>query len=121
MKIENGALAHNYAISIEHRLRSVFNCQRGGFGGQIDADVIQKHPYLSMTQGIAYLYGRNGDIEKMDEFIDKYVGYSDFSIEDFLGFEDKKREIGGIEFQLINDNGEKELKCMIEEFEKVIK
>ena len=48
--------AQGFAVDIELTLGKIFKCQRGGFGGMVDADAIRKHPFLSMAQGLAYLY-----------------------------------------------------------------
>ena len=47
--------AQGYAVEIEHSLSSIFECDRYGFGGEVNSDCIRKHPFLSMTQGLAYL------------------------------------------------------------------
>lgn len=48
--------AQGFAVEIEHILSNIFECDRYGFGGQVNSNEIRKHPYLSMTQGLAYLY-----------------------------------------------------------------
>ena len=41
--------AQGYAVDIEHVLRRIFDCDRYGFGGEVNSDAIRKHPFLSMT------------------------------------------------------------------------
>ena len=41
------------------------------FGGQINSDAIRKHPFLSMTQGLALLAKNNG-LEEVEYIISSF-------------------------------------------------
>ena len=78
---EQVMLSQGKAVAIEWTLRSIFNCDRFGFGGQINSDAIRKHPFLSMTQGLAVIYER---IPEKRTAIYKFI-------EDFSFYEEKSR------------------------------
>lgn len=59
--------AQGFAVEIEHILSNIFECERYGFGGQVTSDKIRKPPYLSMTQGLAYLYALHPQKRKLIE------------------------------------------------------
>lgn len=62
--------AQGYAVEIEHILSNIFECERFGFGGQVNSDRIRRHPYLSMVQGLAYLYALNPQKRKaINDFV----------------------------------------------------
>ena len=68
--------AQGYAVEIEMILRYIFKCDRFGFGGQVNSDAIRKHPYLSMTQGLAFLYATEETKRKqIDKFVDEFSFY----------------------------------------------
>ena len=115
--------AHSYAISIEHILRNVFNCERGGFAGLIDADSIEKNSYVSIACALGYLYAKSytakqADIEK---FINAYGYYLNFGIRELILFKTSERGIGGTTYTIDFDNGEKALEVIVKELSKVCK
>ncbi len=114
--------AQGYAVEIEHSLRRVFECERFGFGGQINSDCIRKHPYLSMTQGLAYLYGLFSYKRNMiDCFNEKFSFYSEMSLDELLSFVSNEKTIGIATIQIDRANGVEQVEYMIEEFDKIVK
>lgn len=73
---------HSYAVKIEHILWKVFNCNRGGFGGIVNADYIDRNPYSAIACALAIYYLNNTDENKklIDKFLGDYYFYSDKSI-----------------------------------------
>ena len=113
--------AQGYAVDIEHILRRIFDCDRYGFGGEVNSDAIRKHPFLSMTQGLAYLYAKEPQRrELIDKFINDFSFYAEFSLDDLLSFDENEKVIGIKHIQLQKENGLQEVEFIIEEFEKVL-
>ena len=81
--------SHNYAIQIEQILRHIFMCDRGGFGGEIDADIIDAQPSLSIMLGLAIIYHHSNDNDRnaIDAFIKELNKYEDMSISDIMKLE----------------------------------
>lgn len=118
---EQMAKAQGYAAEIEIILRSIFNCERYGFGGQVNSDAVRKHPFLSMTQGLAFIYAASkGKRESIDKFINDFSFYSDYSLDELLSFDAKKNptEYGTIELQ--KNNGLEEVEYIISSFKRAI-
>lgn len=114
--------SQGYAVEIEHILRRIFDCDRYGFGGEINSDAIRKHPFLSMTQGLAYLYAKEPHRkEDIDNFINDFSFYAQFSLDELLSFDKNEKVIGIKHIQLQKENGLQEVEFIIEEFEKVLK
>jgi hypothetical protein len=84
---------HGYAVSIEHKLRNIFKCERGGLGGIIDADYIDSNPFSAMGCAIAVFYNTNENKIMIDNFLNQFYFYNDKSI----------IEIGKKEFDNMND------------------
>ena len=76
---EQVMLSQGKAISIEWIMRRGTDCDQLGFGGQVSADHIRKHPFLSMTQGISCALrkirkkGYYQQIHRRFQFLRKYV------------------------------------------------
>ena len=54
----------NDARFIEHRLCGIYNCDRGGLGGIVEADHIRRVGFvhaIAMTLGNKYIAGENRD------------------------------------------------------------
>lgn len=113
--------AQGYAVEIEMILRNIFKCDRFGFGGQVNSDAIRKHPYLSMTQGLAFLYATEENKRKqIDKFVDEFSFYSDFSLDELLSFDANEKVVGSTTIGLIKNNGLEEVEYIISAFRKVI-
>lgn len=113
--------AQGYAVEIEMILRNIFKCDRFGFGGQVNSDAIRKHPYLSMTQGLAFLYATEENKRKqIDRFVDEFSFYSDFSLDELLSFDTNEKVIGSNIIELTKNNGLEEVEYIISAFRKVI-
>jgi len=115
--------AHSYAIEIEHILRNVFNCERGGVAGLIDADSIEHNSYVSIACGLGYVYAKSDSLKQteIEKFISDYGYYLDFGINGLLLFTSNEREINGSSYSIDYDNGEKVLEAIIEALSQVCK
>lgn len=113
--------AQGYAVEIEMILRNIFKCERFGFGGQVNSDAIRKHPYLSMTQGLAFLYATEEIKRKqIDKFVDEFSYYSDFSLDELLSFDTNEKVVGSNTIGLTKNNGLEEVEYIISAFRDVI-
>lgn len=113
--------AQSFAVEIEMILRNIFKCDRFGFGGQVNSDSIRKHPYLSMTQGLAFLYAEQPEKRsKIDKFLDEFSFYSDMSLDYLLSFDTNSKSFGYETVELIKENGLKEVEYIIDAFRNVI-
>lgn len=113
--------AQGFAVEIEHILSNIFECARYGFGGQVNSDRIRKHPYLSMTQGLAYLYAICPQKRIIiDSFVDRFSFYSEMSLDELLSFDTNEKTIDKCTIQIEKDNGLEQVKYMIAEFRKVV-
>ena len=113
--------AQGYAVEIEMILRNIFKCDRFGFGGQVNSDAIRKHPYLSMTQGLAFLYAtEETKRKKIDKFVDEFSFYSDMSLDELLSFDTNEKVVGSTTIGLTKNNGLEEVEYIISAFKKVV-
>lgn len=113
--------AQGYAVEIEMILRNIFKCDRFGFGGQVNSDAIRKHPYLSMTQGLAFLYATEENKRKqIDKFVDEFSFYSDMSLDELLSFDTNEKVVGSTTIGLTKSNGLEEVEYIISAFRAII-
>ena len=113
--------AQGYAVEIEMILRNIFKCDRFGFGSQVNSDAIRKHPYLSMTQGLAFLYATEENKRKqIDKFVDEFSFYSDMSLDELLSFDINEKVVGSTTIGLTKNNGLEEVEYIISAFKKVV-
>lgn len=113
--------AQGYAVEIEMILRNIFKCDRFGFGGQVNSDAIRKHPYLSMTQGLAFLYATEENKRKqIDKFVDEFSFYSDMSLDELLSFDTNEKVVGSTTIGLTKSNGLEEVEYIISAFRQAI-
>lgn len=90
------------------------------FGGQINSDAIRKHPFWSMTQGLAFLYAVDEtNHNQIDDFIEYFSFYSDMSLDDLLSFDTNEKGINGVTIRLAKNNGLEEVEYIISSFRKV--
>lgn len=114
---------HSYAVEIESTLRGVFNCDRGGFAGLIDADSIESNCYVSIACTLGYLYAKS-DVLKQNEiekFVHEYGYYLNFGIGELLLFASNERVINGSSYSIDFENGEKALETIIKALSNVCK
>ena len=113
--------AQGFAVEIEHILSSIFECDRFGFGGQVNSDRVRRHPYLSMTQGLAYLYAMCPHKRKVIEgFVNDFCFYESMSLDELLSFDTNEKSIDKCNIQIEKDNGLEQVEYMISEFRKVV-
>ena len=119
---EQVMLSQGKAVSIEWTLRSIFNCDRFGFGGQINSDAIRKHPFLSMTQGLAVIYERRPEKRTaIDKFIEDFSFYEDMSIDYLLSFDTNEKTEGLGTIEIDKENGVDQLDYIISRFNEIVK
>lgn len=113
--------SQGYALSIETTLKRIFDCDRGGFGGQIDADAIRKHPFLSITQGLAVLYNSAPEKrELIEKYIEKFSYYEGMSIDYLLSFDTNTKKDGICIIEIEKDNGIEQLEYIIKCFRDIV-
>ena len=114
-------LSQSFAVEIEHILCRIFNCNRYGFGGQVNSDEIRKHPYLSMTQGLAYLYANQSQKRGLiEEFVEHFSHYQNMQLDELLSFDTNMKILDTGTIQIEKDNGLEQVEYMISEFRKVV-
>jgi len=71
------------SLTIEHVLRYIYKCERGGFGGNIDSDAIELNPVQSYLIGLAPIYksADNSKKKNIDNFIENLIDYENMSID----------------------------------------
>lgn len=118
-----GAHAQGYAVSIEHILWDVFECERFGFGGIVNSDFIRKQPFTAMACGLSLVYANAANNKRItiEKFIEEYSFFSEMSLDLLLSFEASEKNIDGITIGINFENGEKAVEKMIEDFRKVLK
>ena len=62
---------HGDAVVLEAIVRGVFNCERGGMGGLIDADHFEREPFDAAIIAIAPLWQKSNSKE-IGEFLFKW-------------------------------------------------
>ncbi len=75
---------HGLAISLENTVRSVYQCDRAGMGGYIDADHFEAAPFDAALIALAPLW-QKGDLQEIEGFLYKWEhclrGESDESVD----------------------------------------
>lgn len=113
--------AQEIAVRIEHLLCSIFGCERYGFGGEVNSDRIRKHPVLSITQGLAYLYALDDEKhEQINSFIDKYSYYEQMSLDEILSFDSNEQVVDNVLVQIEEANGLEQIRRIIREFNDIV-
>ena len=112
-----------YAVEIEHIMSSVFNCDRYGVGGIVNSDSIRRNPYFSMVSALTFQYANcTAEKEKrIENFIEKYFYYSDWSLDVLLSFDSNSNIIDGSTYEIDYKNGEEALSNWIKDFSSVCK
>lgn len=111
-----------FAIRIEHILRNVFECDRGGLGGIVNSDYIRKNPFAAMVAALAFIYkeSNEGKRQTICKFIENHMFYSEMSIDYLLSFETSSKKEEGCTIELGHKNGEEALESIIAEFSAVL-
>ena len=65
---------HNDAIELEHEVRRLYGCDRGGVSGMADADYFEGHPIQAAVLVVSYIHAnhRESGPYQFDEFLNKY-------------------------------------------------
>jgi hypothetical protein len=118
-----GAVAQGYAVTIEHILCDIYDCERYGFGGVVNSDFIREQPFSAITCALSFVYSNADDIKRVeiDKFIENYYFFRKMSLDLLLSFDSSTKNIDGITYDISFDNGKKAIDTMIEDFRKVIK
>lgn len=64
-------ISRNASIKLEHIVRKVFVCDRGGMGGYIDADHFNSEPFDAALIALAPLWEK-ADLHEMEDFLLKW-------------------------------------------------
>lgn len=81
---------HNQAIELERIVRCVYDCDRAGMGGYIDADNFSSNPFDAALIALAPLWKNDSDrqvenfLYKWDHIIRAEVSPSDDSVESYI-------------------------------------
>lgn len=118
---EQVMLSQGKAVSVEWILRRIFDCEQLGFGGQVSADRIRKHPFLSMTQGLAVLYERNPEKRNaINKFIEDFSFYEGMSMDYLLSFDTKEKTEENRTIEIDKENGLVQLDYIIDCFNEIV-
>lgn len=71
---------HNDAIELEHYVRKLYGCDRGGVSGMADADYFEGRPIQAAVLVVSYIYANHRESGpcQFDEFLNKYETIFDF-------------------------------------------
>ena len=64
-------IQHSQAVQLERIVRTVFNCDRAGMGGYIDADYFESKPFDAALIAIAPLWN-DDNAKEVGEFLFKW-------------------------------------------------
>lgn len=95
--------AQGYAVSLEHEIRRVFQCDRSGFAGIADSDFIRKNPLAAVLATCGFL----------TRF------YWEMSLDELLSFETNIKDTERGTIELDYENGEKALEDIMDKFSEI--
>ena len=81
---------HNEAIALERIVRGVFDCDRAGMGGYIDADHFESAPFDAALIALAPLW-QKADSQETEDFLSKWgdtlrnADNSDVDVQSYIG------------------------------------
>ena len=52
-------ITHNDAIELEHQVRRLYGCDRGGVSGMAEADYFEGHPIQAAVLVVSYIYAKS--------------------------------------------------------------
>lgn len=88
----------------------------------ITADVVRKHPYQSMKQGLFYVLANEPyKKEEIENFLEDYYLISDMRMDDILSFANDTWVYDGCEYTIPEENGEVYIEKIIKAFKNIIK
>lgn len=70
-------IEQHHAVSLEHIVRSVMNCDRGGLAGLVSSDTYRTHPLEAAIICTAHLYNKNYNDEIDDFFVRWRAAFND--------------------------------------------
>lgn len=105
---------HQYSILIESTLRSMFDCDRGGFGGLVEADSIDQAWSVSIAFGLGKLASTKE--KEVTQFYEKYAYYLSMDLRELANLQSPSD-------QLLKEHktGEEAIKAVIEDFSSLRK
>jgi len=77
-----GARMQQHAIDLEFHLQEEFNCERFGLGGFVNSDHIRSAGFISSLVLILSKYYSKPNRQKIDDFINDVLFYSDLRMDD---------------------------------------
>ncbi len=92
---------HSDAIVLESIVRNVFNCNRSGMGGYIDADHFESEPFDAALIALAPLW-QKGDFHEIEDFLFKWEHSLRKNSDENVSIENFINELDGIVTVLIN-------------------
>lgn len=113
----------SYAHPFEVIMRDVFNCDRGGVGGIVDANFIRADPKAAIMATLTYVY-RTANEEKrrkIEELITDVDFHFQFDFDTLLSFETSKKEIDGSTYELSYQNGADAIQDIKNRFREICK
>lgn len=113
--------AQGYAVSLEHEIRRVFQCDRSGFAGIADSDFIRKNPLAAVLATCGFLYAKADDVgrKQIENFIVDTRFYWEMSLDEFLSFETNIKDTERGTIELDYENGEKALEDIMDKFSEI--
>ena len=113
--------AQGYADRMEHDMRRVFDDERYGFLGVLNADFIRKDPFAAVLATCGFIYAKADDKNKreIEKFINDTSFYWEMSLDELLSFETSSKIIGITETELDYENGEEALKDISNKFSHI--
>lgn len=113
--------SQGYAVSMEHDIRRVFNCERFGFAGVANSDFIRKNPLAAVLATCGFIYAKVNEQDKkiVEKFINDTSFYLEMSIDELLSFETSSKTIDKVTIELEYENGEKALEDIMDKFSNI--
>lgn len=113
--------AQGYAVSMEHDMRRVFDCERFGFAGIVNSDFIRTNPLAAVLATCGFMYAKVNakDKKEIEKFINDTRFYWEMSLDELLSFETSSKTIDKVTIELEYENGEKALEDIMDKFSSI--
>ncbi len=123
LEIQKGAAAQGYAISVEHSIRNILGCNRFGFGGLVDSDVIRKNPLATISAGLGYLFANanNDKRTRIEEYLENYSYYLEMPMDELLSFDSPTKRIDTWIQEIDYNNGKEAIEDYIDKLDNLIR